>query len=338
MSDAVIEAARKAWADAAAVATGVRAWRAVRIACPGPLTVLGGVRETDGRRAVLFETPIENAPQPHPRFQADGISMIEERSYRERIYRVAVTLERPDLDTIFGLVSADLIEATSALQTENAAIAALFARLAAWQAFLRARRSGLGHEAVTGLVGELLVLRRLAGVAGRPVAVAAWQGPTGGLHDFALRGIGIEAKTSCGVASLIHVTSLDQFDDAGLSALLLAHVHLTEAASGFHLPGLVAEVAGDLAANSPASLRQFKDCLLAVGYVDADADLYRTQIFQTVSMRFYKIGSTFPRLVRAGTPQGIADVSYGLDVRALPPHLLDDNDADVVIRQMGDEA
>jgi hypothetical protein len=336
MSDAVIAAARKAWADATAVAAGGRAWRAVRLDFPGPLTVLGGVRETDGGRAVLFEASIENAPQPHARFEADGISMIEERSYREGIYRIGVTLERPDLDTIFGLVAADLVEAAAASQSVIAAIAALFARLAAWQAFLRARRAGLGQEAVTGLVGELLVLRRLANIAGWPVAVAAWQGPTGGLHDFSLRGIGIETKTSSGVASLIRVTTLDQFDDAGLSALLLAHVRLAEAGSGFHLPGLVAELAGELRSASPGSLRQFRDCLLTAGYADADADLYSAQIFQTVSERFYRIGSTFPRLVRAGTPHGIAEVSYALDVRSLQPHLLEESDAAVVMSQMGD--
>lgn len=338
MSDVLIAAARRAWADAAAVAPGARAWRAVRVTCPDPLTVLAAIREADAAPVLLFETPIDNAPQAHGRFEADGISMLEERNYPERTYRIAVTLERPDLDSIFGIVTADLMEAASAQQTAAAAVAALFARLSAWQAFLRARRSGLGREAVTGLTGELLVLRRLADITGWTVAVDAWVGPAGGLHDFSRRGIGLETKTSCGVASLIGISSLDQLDDAGLSALLLAHVHLAEAATGFHLPDLVAGISRDLAEAAPATLRLFQDMLLAAGYAGVDADLYLTPVFQTLSIRFCTIGPSFPRLIRAGTPPGITEASYRVDVRALQAHLVADTDAAAVLRPMGDGA
>lgn len=336
MSDALIAAVRKAWAEAEAVTAGARAWRAVRLSCPGPLAVLAAIREADHSRAVLFEAPIENAPPLQNRFEADGISMLEERNYPERVYRLAVALERPDLDAIFGIVVADLIASASPLQTPSPAVSALFTRLAAWQAFLRARRSGLGREAVTGLVGELLVLRRIAQLAGWNAAVESWIGPTGGLHDFLRRGTGIEVKTSCGIASLIEISSLDQLDDTGLSALLLAHVHIAEAAAGFHLPGLVEETTCELAAATPASVRAFQDTLLAAGYADIDAELYVAQLFRTLSLRLCRVSASFPRFVRAGAPQGIVEATYSLDVRALETHLLHDTVADALVKQMGD--
>lgn len=336
MSDALIATVRKAWADAAGVTPGARAWRAVRIAYPGPLAVLAAIRENDRAHAILFETPIENAPPHRGRFEADGISMLEERNYPDRVYRIAVTLERPDLDTIFGIVVADLIEAAAPLQAASPAVSALFTRLAAWQAFLRARRSGLGRESVVGLVGEIFVLRRLAGLVGWSAAVEAWMGPAGGLHDFVRRGTGIEAKTSCGIASLIDISSLDQLDDTGLSTLLLAHIHIAEAAAGFHLPGIVAETNRELAAASPASVRPFQDTLLAAGYADVDADLYLTRMFQMLSVRFCRIGPSFPRIVRGEAPQGVVEASYRLDVRVIQQHLLDDTVADATIRRMGD--
>lgn len=336
MSDELIAAVRKAWGEASAVTPGARLWRAVRIQFPGPLTILAAIRESDRSRAVLFETPIENAPPLQGRFEADGISMLEERNYSDRVYRIAVTLERPDLDTIFGIVVADLIEAASPFQTASPAVSALFTRLAAWQAFLRARRSGLGREAVIGLVGELLVLRKIAGVAGWTAGVESWMGPTGGLHDFVRRGTGVEVKTSSGVASLIDISSLDQLDDTGLSTLLLAHVHIAEAAAGYHLPGLISEMTRDLAAASPSCVRAFQDTLLAAGYADVDSDLYLLRVFQTLSVRCCRIGPSFPRLVRAGAPQGILEASYRLDVRALQPHVLDDATADAIITLMGD--
>jgi len=337
MSDVLIAAARSAWTKASATTPGARAWRAIRIGCPGHLAVLAGIRATDDARALLFETSIENAPQMHGRFEADGISMLEERNYPERIYRIAVALERPDLDSIFEIVAADLMEAASTCQTATAAIAALFMRLSAWQAFLQARRSGLGRPAVVGLTGELLVLRRLAEIVGWPAAVGAWIGPAGGLHDFACRGIGIETKTSCGVASLIDISSLDQLDDTGLSELLLAHIHLSEAATGFHLPGLVAGIAQNVAAAAPAAMRTYLDALLLTGYAEVDAGLYLTPVFQIVSKRFFSVGPLFPRLIRRETPDGIAEAHYRLDVRALQAHLIDDTDAATIMRQMGDE-
>ncbi len=337
MSDALAAAVRRGWIDAASVAAGARSWRAVRIPHPGPLTVLAGIREADRSRAVLFETAIEDAPPSRCRFEADGISMLEERNYPERIYRISVTLERPDLESIFGIVIADLIESAAPQPAAPAAIDALFARLSAWQAFLKARRSGLGREAVTGLVGELLVLSRIARTAGWRAAASSWMGPTGGLQDFVSRGTGIETKTSCGVASLIDISSLDQLDDTGLSALLLGHVRLAEAGGGFHLPGLVAEIRRELAAVAPAAVRNFQDTLLASGYADVDADLYLSRTFQLVSLRFCRIGPQFPRFVRSDAPEGIVEASYRLDTRVLQHHLVDDAAADVVIRQMRDD-
>jgi Putative PD-(D/E)XK family member, (DUF4420) len=207
MSEDPIGAVRTAWREAAAGAPGPRTWRALRTGCPGPLTVLAAIREADGALSVLFEAPIESAPDARCRFEADGISMVEERNYPERTYRIAVSLEQPDLENIYAIVVADLIEATAAQANPVRAILLLFSRLLAWQAFLRVRHSGLGREAVIGLFGELIVLRRVAAFAGWAIAINAWKGPFGGLHDFARRGQAVEVKTSVGVASLLEIPS-----------------------------------------------------------------------------------------------------------------------------------
>lgn len=336
MSDALVAAVRKGWREAAAVAPGTRAWRAVRIASTGPLAVLAGIRETDGATALLFEAPIENAPAGRARFEADGISMLEERSFPDRVYRIVVTLERRDLDTIFGIVTADLIEAAAPLLTPPPAVAALFSRLEAWQAFLRARRQGLGREAVIGLLGELLTLRRLAAQAGWYAAVEAWLGPSGGLHDFLRHGHALEVKTGAGIASVVEISSLDQLEDNGLSALLLVHVHLAETAGGTSLPLLVSEITDAITHEAPGALRILRDALLASGYVDIDAELYLSRMYQPLSLRFYRVEAGFPRLTRTAIPQGVTEASYRLDLRSIQPHLIDDGAANGIMRQMGD--
>lgn len=335
MSDALIDLVHTAWREAAAGAPGPRAWRAVRTTCPGPLSVLAAIRENDGAIALLFEAPIENAPVTRARFDADGMTILEDRNYPERVYRIAVTLERRDLDNIFAIVVADLIEAAASRTTIAAAVSAVFARLAAWQTFLRARRTGLGREAVIGLIGELLVLRRVMPLIDASHAVEAWQGPFSGLHDFLRKGSALEVKSGAGSAAAVEITSLDQMDDAGLAALVLVHVHLTETTGGFSLPTLAGQIGDELGRISPPALSGFRDALLASGYADVDADLYLNMMFKPVSLKFYQVSRGFPRLTRAGVPVGVAEARYRLELRDLQPFSVDDATAEGIIRTMG---
>jgi len=336
MSDALLGAVRTAWREAAAGAPGARAWRAVRTSCAGPLAVLAAIREADGALSVLFESAIECAPAARGRFEADGISMLEERNYPERTYRIAVALERSDLENIFGIVIVDLIEAAGTQPAPAVAIASLFSRLSAWQAFLRARHTGLGRESIIGLIGELLTFRRASAAAGWTAAVDAWKGPAGGLHDFVRRGRAIEVKTGAGVASAVEISSLDQLEDAGLTTLLLAHVHLAEAPAGLSLPGLVSAIADELQQQAPEALHGFRDALLASGYADVDADLYLGRTYQQIGTRYYVVSPGFPRLTRSSVSQGVTEAHYRLDLRAIQPHILDDGAATEIMRQMGD--
>lgn len=337
MTDLVIAAVRKGWADASSVTPGGRLWRAVRIAGPDPIAVLAGIKECDRAHAVLFEAAIEHAPAERARFEAEGIAMLEERDFAERIYRVSVTLERRDLENIFCIVVADLIEAAGHERDATAAILALFSRLSAWQAFLKARRSGLGREAVIGLVGELVFARHLSGMAGLQPAVESWKGPVRGLHDFLRNGHAVEVKTTAGVSTLIEVSTLDQLEDVGLSALLLAHIRLVEAPSGLTLPTLVSAFRDDLERSASAALRPFSDALLAAGYADVDGEIYRDLAFQLLDITFYKVGDGFPRLTRAAVPVGISDARYRLDARALQPYLIEETAVNGLLREMGDD-
>lgn len=337
MTDVVIAAVRKGWADASSVAPGGRLWRAVRIAGPHPIAVLAGVKECNRAQAVLFEAAIEHAPAERARFEAEGIAMLEERDFADRIYRVSVSLERRDLENIFCIVAADLIEAAERELDATLAIMALFSRLSAWQAFLKVRRSGLGREAVIGLVGELLFARHLSGVAGLQPAVDAWKGPVRGLHDFLRHSHAVEVKTTAGVAPLIEVSTLDQLEDIGLSALLLAHIRLVEAPTGLTLPTLVSALRDDIQRSAPASLRPFSDALLAAGYADVDAEIYGDLAFQLVDITFYRVREGFPRLTRAAVPIGVTDARYRLDARALQPYLIDQTAVNGLLREMGDD-
>src|ERR1700724_1059350 len=77
MSDLLAELRRK-WEQALACGAGGRQWRAVALATAAPVKLLAGIRDRDGRISVLVEAPVEHAPKHRLRFQADGLSLIDE--------------------------------------------------------------------------------------------------------------------------------------------------------------------------------------------------------------------------------------------------------------------
>jgi Putative PD-(D/E)XK family member, (DUF4420) len=76
--------------------------------------------------------------------------------------------------------------------------------------------------------------------------------------------------------------------------------------------------------------------LLAAGYADIDAELYRGWPYQPIGSRFFRVSPGFPRLTRSSVPQGVTEASYRIDLRAIQPHLIEDGEADQVMREMGE--
>ena len=92
---------RAKWKEALALGAAGRQWRAVALSIPCCVRLLAGVRDRDGRISLLVETPVANAPKHRVRFQAEGISLIDERLIDDGLLRLAVTLERADLLDVF---------------------------------------------------------------------------------------------------------------------------------------------------------------------------------------------------------------------------------------------
>ena len=166
----------------------------------------GGPRPGPNRISILVETALLHAPKHRIRFQAEGISVIDDRSVDEGLLRLAVTLERTDLEDIFEVLVIDLISVAADSPSAGFAIQQTIRRLEAWQVCLRARRSGLEREEQTGLLGELAVLDLLAEETGLARAIAAWTGPLDALHDFQLSwGVAIVVKS---LPSVFPITSV----------------------------------------------------------------------------------------------------------------------------------
>ena len=104
---ALLDELRSKWQEALASGRGHREWRAIALSIASPVKLLAGIRDRDDRSSILLETPLQNAPKHRVRFQAEGISLVDERWADEGLLRLAVTLERADLRQIYEVLAFD---------------------------------------------------------------------------------------------------------------------------------------------------------------------------------------------------------------------------------------
>lgn len=307
----------RTWNSLAAGAPGGREWRALRIETRHPLDVFAAIRERDNIRGILFECPVELSLNWRLRFDSEGICLFDERESRDGIRRVALVLERPDLEQIFLVVLDDLIHSSRFGATVEEAMSAVAERLLAWQTCLRLRRAGFGAEQELGLYGELMVLERLATVAGYARAVEVWTGPDRGLHDFETSARAIEVKTSHGKHATVNIGALDQLDATKVQSLVLCRIVVVPDDGGVDLKSLIKRVrcAADLAGLAVRSNLDRR--LLLSGYIDPDERDAHSDRFSVTDLEVYNIEGDFPRLTHENVNPAITSVTYRIDLQNL---------------------
>lgn len=188
---------------------------------------------------------------------------------------------------------------------------------------LLANRRRLTDEKVTGLIGELLVLRHAIDSAGELVATESWLGPDAAEHDFAFPDFEAEVKTTTSERRVHVIGSETQLEASPGSPLNLISIQITRAgagAQGFTLPSLIEEVRGSL----DHSMRSFDLALKGLGWRAEDADLYRSTYQLRSVPRAYLVDSTFPAITSARlglvVPNvvSVSAVSYRVNVTDLP--------------------
>jgi Putative PD-(D/E)XK family member, (DUF4420) len=311
------------WQEASLTGRSGHEWRGVALSVQAPVRFVAGIREPDDRIALLIEAPLTSAPPSLFRLQADGLSVTDQRRPNEGILRLAIALERDELQNVFEVLAADIIDVVIPSTTAPAALTAAIRRLEAWQACLKLRRQGLSREEQIGLVGELMVLELLAEEIGYSDAVEAWQGPLEGIHDFSRHGMAIEVKSAVGVGSLLRISRLNQLESSGLSALTIARPRLREDANGKSLSGVIWKIRDDIARSSPHALSAFNERLIRAGYLDLDSDAYDGLYLVMHELYGFEVANEFPRLTASTVPAGIVEGSYVIDERSISGFRLD---------------
>lgn len=222
-----------------------------------------------------------------------------------------VTCRVPELEGVFARVAdhivariangASSIEAASATMEE-------FRRLLS-----QPPGSEISTSRIAGLVGELLVLKRLLDRS--PDGWQSWTGPTGGRHDFSHGTTGLEVKVSLGRGrTRVTVNGLEQLAEPVAGRLFLLHLQL-EATSGGLLS--VAGLGRAVLATAGDPYR-VADLLAGAGCADVDDDAWNRTAFRLENETLYEVGPAFPRLISAMLPPGVAagitDVNYTIDL------------------------
>lgn len=312
MSETWVDALQDAWAELARHQVRTRQFRTQRLAPELPLDIYAALRAADDAPCLLVPTLAPASVF----FEVGGMRLSSAPNDDGPL--LVLSLEDHEQADLFVTVCSDAIQ-VAALEVKADSLAAFLSRLGAWRRFLKERRTGLSRHEVIGLIGELMVLRRL--VLTDPTLQEAWAAPADGLHDFDRQGHALEVKSSLGVATSLRISTLDQLDDAGLRLLDLLHVRLVETADGQSLGALIEEIEAVLPGDG--ARRAFSNALLRRGLMPDDVGARAAPVVELRSLSAFRVGSTFPRLTRAGVPGAIRDAEYDLELRGIDGHTVD---------------
>jgi hypothetical protein len=270
-----------------------------------PLTVIG-LSETDvlicitqdGNPGILLRNPGGKAPLPKPgcgRLVVKREQLLREGSQPDDYIRIECL--ESDLEIPFALLVSQVVSHLAAGATPSKACmdAVLEFRR------LLSKKGGLlpSEDEILGLVGELLMLRRL--VSASPHLWQGWNGPLGAARDYSWGIVDIEAKASrMAGESRLTVNGLEQLEPEEGRELLIHHSVLTDNPVGtIDVPGLVDEIRGEI--SDPEG---FDTRLVSAGYLSEQRDLWLEHRFTLHRTHIYRVSEDFPRIRKSDFPDG----------------------------------
>ena len=256
---------------------------------------------------------------------AHGIGVDLRQSDEPHQQRLILTLEKHvDRDLFFGLCET-LIASLAPVTDSVAALAVALTHIRRWKAFLAGRKARMmSPDEVRGLFAELCFIRSLYRQRlPQPGAIEAWCGADRVHQDFIYGDTAVEVKSLSGrERNAVRISSEDQLE--GLSNNLFLMVYrlsdMPESERALSLNDLIHAIEGEL--NDADVLEQFSRKVGAYGYAPLpDYDVPR---FLVSSTQAYRVAEGFPRLIRSLVPQGIARVSYDIELEAIRPFECED--------------
>ena len=233
---------------------------------------------------------------------------------------LVLTLEQHvDKDLFFGLCETLTVNLREVADSA-AALSVALTHLKRWKAFLASRKVRvLSPSEIRGLYGELQFLRLLyQECLPEKAALKAWCGPSGGHQDFMFGNTAVETKVLSGrERSTLRISSEDQLE-AVCDDLFLAVFHLSdlpESDRALSLNDVIKLVESELTDQS--ALENLFARLAAYGYVEMYE--YDEPKLVVTGRRVYQVTKDFPRIIRSELSDGLARVSYEIELESIAP-------------------
>jgi hypothetical protein len=174
-------------------------------------------------------------------------------------------------------------------------------------------KSLLAIQQQLGLLGELLVLERLAARDG-PAALDAWVGPQAEPHDFRIDDREYEVKTTITSRRVHTINGDEQLVPSKDCSLFLVSIVLAPAgkSKGFSLPDKADAVCAHLA-SMPSRLNQFFTVIKQAGLSKEEYPLYARRYALRRPFAVVPINQAFPTLTRREIRQVLGDASKRIE-------------------------
>lgn len=315
---------RLPWDD---IGVPVRDYTVRKIAAASAIPLFWG-RDMSGRCLTIVELVGDFADEfRRGAVELHGINVDLRDGDARHQQRLVLTLDRNiDQDLFFGF-SQTLINALEPATTSDEALALTLVHIRRWRAFLAGRKSRrFSDEEVRGLWAELQYMRALyADRLTAPAAVNAWTGADMRQQDFIFDNTAVEVKSLLGRdRNTVRISSEDQLATVVDDLFLVIH-RLTVAPEGsgaLSLNALIEVIEAEL--GDADALEEFSLKLADFGYLPIPA--YATPEFVVAGRQTYRVEGGFPRLVRAELPDGVARVSYEIELEAMKEFEADDDE------------
>ncbi|PDP89096.1 hypothetical protein CQJ94_05010 [Glycomyces fuscus] len=184
-------------------------------------------------------------------------------------------------------------------------------------------RSVLTPERELGLFGELVTLRALIGRISPVEAMDGWLGPTAEEHDFSLRELDLEAKSTLSETRAHWIPNITQLvPTMGKPLWMISHQFTIAGANqGKSLTDLITETRATL---NGALLTKFNCRLMSAGWSEVSEKEGQRRFRSRTPPLLYAVDDTFPRLTPATlasagvNTSSITEVRYRIDLSAVP--------------------
>jgi sulfur carrier protein ThiS len=236
------------------------------------------------------------------------------------------TLEDDSSRDVFHALCLDLVSATNPCNTERQAVKESIDRAWSWHRLLKGKRDPrLTENEQQGLMGELHIMSQALRTNDPHAVIDSWKAPEENAKDFIHDSQAIEVKAKRSAHSpTVRITSAEQLDTHDFNCVVLAIVNVAkDNPRGMSIHTYARQLVEHLITKTPTVAALLEQKLVQRGlWPEHD---YEGELWSTISVEYFEITTSFPRIESSTLTPGIGSVTYSLDINSIRPFVIQEN-------------